>query len=88
MWGFGYCCRWMLPAMPLLGLLLWIALLVGAGLLLYALWRNLAGGTARPAAHPDEPLAVLKMRYARGELTREEFQTMARELRDGGGRAP
>ena len=29
---------------------------------------------------PDSPLEVAKMRYARGEITREEFETLRQDL--------
>ena len=78
MMGFG-CCGGMVTMMLLAGLF-WIVLLVGVGILLYALVRRWQGAAGRAAAGPDDPLALLKIRYARGEITREQYQEMLRDL--------
>ncbi len=74
------------PMMLLAGVI-WILLLVGAGFLLYVLVTGWQRGQQRSGPGPDDPLAVLRIRYARGEITREEFQRMHRDLsgRDGEG---
>ena len=33
-----------------------------------------------PRHHSDQPLDVLKRRYARGEITREQFEQMRRDV--------
>ncbi|MGE5338248.1 MAG: SHOCT domain-containing protein [Gemmatimonadota bacterium] len=53
----------------------WIVLIVIAGLLL---WRVFAGGSTPPAN--ESALEVLKKRYARGEIDRDEYQRMRAEL--------
>ncbi len=62
--------------------------MMGFGLLLtlgvaaavaYALgWRPQNGGLGRPTTH-DEALEILRQRYARGEISREEYE-QAREV--------
>jgi|DewCreStandDraft_2_1066082.scaffolds.fasta_scaffold01198_27 putative membrane protein len=61
-------------------LLAWAAgwLIVAGGLILAVAW---AVRLARSSARPD-PLAILKERYARGELTREQYEQMRRDLQD------
>jgi uncharacterized membrane protein len=78
--GFG-CCGEMVTVMLLAGLF-WIVLLVGVGILLYALVTRWQGGQHRPGSGPDDPLALLKIRYVRGEITREQYQEMYREVTD------
>ncbi|MEW6486656.1 MAG: SHOCT domain-containing protein [Thermodesulfobacteriota bacterium] len=39
----------------------------------------LGGGRPGPAA-PETPFEILRRRYAQGELTREEFERMRREV--------
>jgi len=41
-------------------------------------WRHGMG----PDAGSDAPMDILKKRYAKGELTREEFEHMKRDLQD------
>lgn len=61
-------------------ILFWILLLaaMGGGAAL------LIGGLARPAREPVErreaPLEILKRRYARGEIDRDEFERMRKAL--------
>jgi putative membrane protein len=69
--GWGYFGPWMW-----VGGLVWILLLVAAGLLIYSLVRRWQPSAARP----DDPLTVLQVRYARGEITREQFMQMRADL--------
>ena len=61
-------------------LLFWILLIVGVVLLVRWL---VTGGTARPT-QPDPPrngaLDLLRERYARGEIERDEFEQKRRDL--------
>lgn len=68
-WGFGMIFGW----------LFWLVLLVLAVLLVWRLARGhpLTGGT--PHAH-ETPLDILKKRYARGEIDKEEFEAKKRDL--------
>ncbi len=47
------------------------------------------GGAGGRSTAPDDPLGILKSRYARGEIGREEYERMKREIRedDRGGRS-
>lgn len=38
------------------------------------------GGNSRPGAGPQDPVEILKMRYARGEITRDEFNRIREDL--------
>ena len=77
----------MITTMLLMGLF-WIVLLVGVGILLYALVTRWQGSQGRPLSGPDDPLALLRIRYARGEITREQYQEMHRELTQKGAGEP
>jgi len=56
--------------------LFWVLVLAGVALLIRWLWVQ-----ARPTAKAEESaLEILKRRYARGEITREEFETTRRDL--------
>ncbi|HKK27791.1 MAG TPA: SHOCT domain-containing protein [Gemmatimonadota bacterium] len=72
-WGWGW---------GILGMLLWLALIVLVVVLVWRLLRRGGGedGGARPARGGETPLDILERRYARGEIDREEFQRMKRDL--------
>jgi putative membrane protein len=57
-------------------LLFWFLIILG----IVALLRWLAGSAGR--ASGSRALDILKERYAKGEVTREQFEQMKRELRD------
>jgi uncharacterized membrane protein len=71
----------------LLGLFLFVFLLVVLAALAYWLWHRYGNSTAAdrgvPSAMQKPPSArqILDTRYARGELTREEYQTMVEDLK-------
>jgi putative membrane protein len=73
------------------GMIMWLLLLGLLGALLITLLRRRdvltktetpGGGTGRDlgAAPAPTPLDVAKMRYARGELTKEEFEALKQDL--------
>lgn len=71
MGGFG----WM-GLMPVL----WIALL---GLIIWAIFawaRSLGESGGSGSRHPDSALEVLKKRYARGEVNKEEYEEKKKDL--------
>ena len=66
----------------LIGLIVSIAVLVGIVLLSVWAVRSLSGGAPRwnqPAGN-QSPSDILKVRYARGEITREQYQQMMKDL--------
>lgn len=65
--------------MMVVGGVLWLMILAGAGILLYVVVRSLSG-PARVSPDEDDPLAIAQIRYARGELTREQYEEMCRVL--------
>ncbi len=57
----------------------WVLILVGGVLLV--LWLLRQGRSAEPESPPSSrPMAILQERYARGELTQEQYQQMRRDL--------
>ncbi|MCX7624477.1 MAG: SHOCT domain-containing protein [Thermomicrobium sp.] len=79
MWGWG---NWW---WGLLMMLFWLLILVGIVLLVVWIVRQLAhregptGGTSRA-------LEILQERYARGEITREQYEQMRRDILGEGSR--
>lgn len=69
MWGFG---MW-IGALAML--VFWGALIVGAILVVRLFGGGLSGGDGR-----NTPLDILKRRYASGEITREQYEQMRKDL--------
>jgi putative membrane protein len=62
----------------LLGTAFWILLIVGIVLLVvWAIQKSKGAGTGRTE---DSALEILKKRYARGEISKEEFEEKKRDL--------
>jgi putative membrane protein len=60
------------------GLLFWLALV--AGIVVLVVWAvRQAGSRPRDERGPDA-VEILRQRYARGELSREQFEQMKRDL--------
>jgi uncharacterized membrane protein len=48
----------------------------------WMMWSMMRGASSNGNGLPEDPVAVLKARYARGELTTEEFQERLRTIED------
>ncbi len=75
-WGFGF---GMFPFGWVLMLLFWGLVILG----IVAIVRSLMGKSLlESGAPPESALDILKKRYARGEIEREEFERMKEDLKD------
>jgi len=70
----------------ILNLVITVGLIVGLVLLVVWLWRRV-NPTGQPLAAPQNPVGagasprdILQARYARGEITREQYQQMLADL--------
>jgi putative membrane protein len=62
------------------GIFMWLILILIAGIIIYfAVNRNKSAGDPGAAAN-ESAIEILKRRYARGEVSREEFIRMKKEL--------
>ncbi len=59
------------------GGLLWLVLL---GVIIWAIIMFVAGGREAPRHHDEDPLDIAKRRYARGEITREQYVQIRNDL--------
>lgn len=69
--GFGMGFGWIVPLL-VIGLVVWAVV---------AFTRSQSGRGAAATAAPDGALAILKERYARGELDADTYQRMRKELK-------
>jgi putative membrane protein len=70
-WGNGWGMGWMMGWWGL-----FCIVVIGA-----VVWLLAKGLPGRPARREDPPEVVLKRRYARGELSREEYEQRLADLR-------
>jgi putative membrane protein len=77
MGGGWYGGRWG-GGLHLLGGLFWLAVLTGVVLLVVSLVRQQA--PSRPAGGEEAPIEILKRRLARGEISREEYESLKKEF--------
>ncbi len=62
----------------LFGMIFWIVLIVGVVLLvIWFIQRAAGGGTSKTG---ESALEILKKRYARGEISKEEFEEKKRDI--------
>lgn len=71
--GFGFS-----PLGAILSLVFW-ALIIG-GVVWLVIWLARNAGETASAARPDSAIEILKARYARGEITKEQFAEMKKNL--------
>ncbi len=96
MWG-GCCGSWgawgALGGWSWIGLLINLAVwvIIGGGLIAVTLWavrrflfnnHGWTSGVRTSVAPADDPKAILKARYARGEITREQYLAMLQDIEE------
>ncbi|CAG0943131.1 hypothetical protein BROC_02142 [Candidatus Brocadiaceae bacterium] len=59
----------------IIGLIFWVLVIIGLVLLIKYLWES--GGAKR---EQDSALEILKKRYARGDISKEEFEEKKKDL--------
>jgi putative membrane protein len=86
MGGFGTGWGGLGPIGLILNLAITIGLLVGLVLLIAWLWRRISTGEQTAVAQrqatvtENSPKEIIQIRYARGEITREQYQQMLADL--------
>ena len=63
------------PMMHYGGGLMWLILVIVAAVAIYLIVQAQRGGSTR-----ETPLDILKKRYAKGEITKEEYDRLRRDL--------
>jgi putative membrane protein len=62
------------------GTFMWLILILIAGVAVYFLVRQSRRDRDLEGPAGDSPLEILKRRYAKGEITREEFERLREEI--------
>ena len=75
---------WRNPSMffPFGGLIMWLLILIIIGVVIYFIVRTRRGVSGRNyiSSRDETPLDIAKKRYARGEISREEYETIKKNL--------
>ena len=75
-WGMGYGMGWL---WMIIMVVFWVAVIVGIIFLIR--WLILSTKTqSHPGKYDESPLEILKKRYARGEIDKEEFEQRKKDL--------
>jgi putative membrane protein len=61
-------------------ILFWVVIIGGSIWLLAAIFPRISTFPKSREESNDDPLIILKQRYARGELSKEEFETIRHDL--------
>ena len=73
--GFGF--------MGIFNILIWVIVIVGIIYFIFAIFRDFGSRrTEIKTVEPDKSLKILKERYAKGEITKEEFLEMKKDLEE------
>jgi len=76
-WGYGT--NW-------LGTLIWLAILIAVVVSIIALvrWMTISGRSSSSKVHhpADSAMEILRRRYAKGEITKEQFTAMKHDLEE------
>lgn len=57
-----------------------LMLLVWTGIIFFVIWLTIQAATGKLSSHPGSALDILKERYAKGEINKEEFEEKKKEL--------
>jgi putative membrane protein len=58
----------------------WVVIIGGSIWLLATIFPKIGSFPKNRSGSEDDPLTILKQRYARGELSKEEFETIRHDL--------
>src|SRR4030066_2249623 len=61
------------------GMFMWILFIIVIGVVVYFIVQSAGAKTSGGAPH-ETPLDILKKRYAKGEITKEDYDRMKRDL--------
>ena len=66
--------------MPFGGFFFWILIIVAVIILVIVVSKSKNSGRNQNVSSRETPLEILKKRYAKGELTKEEFERMKQDI--------
>jgi putative membrane protein len=76
-WGMGYGMGWF---GMIISLAFWILIIIGLVFLIRWLAISVRDGGVRGHGNIDTPLDILKKRYVKGEISKEEYETIKKDI--------
>lgn len=64
------------------GMFMWLIILIVIAVIVYFVYSQNTGGGRPFGGLRESPMDILKKRYARGEISKEEFQRLKQDLED------
>ena len=64
------------------GMYMWLIFLAAAVAIIYFIFKGDNSGDRRMILPDESPLDILKKRYARGEITKEEYDRLKRDIEE------
>jgi len=65
------------------GVFMWLILIIVVAFSVYLIYnRNIGAGGGSFGGRRESPMDILKTRYAKGEISKEEFERLKKDLED------
>jgi putative membrane protein len=64
------------------GTFMWLIVIIVIAVIVYMVYNRNAGAGGSLGGRRESPLDILKTRYAKGEISKEEFERLKRDLED------
>ena len=62
------------------GMFMWLIIIIVIAVVVYLVYNRNVGAGGSFGAHRESPMDILKKRYAKGEISKEEFEQLKRDL--------
>ena len=64
------------------GGVMWLIIIIVIAVVVYLIYNRNVGAGGSFGSHRETPLDILKTRYAKGEISKEEFERLKRDIED------
>jgi putative membrane protein len=64
------------------GVFMWLILIIVVAVIVYLVYNRNIGGGGYLGGRRGSPMDILKTRYAKGEISKEEFERLKKDLKD------